>query len=142
MTDYQREYGELCLSQNPTAKRIRPSAFVDVRIHVLDSQPVSAEAYDSPLDPGIEGAVLALAAGGIETFESCQGGPGHAFPEPTVRFHGDSVEGYKALAVALRAGLRVLDLRRVWPVIDGEPTGPWWELTFRTTASNDVRAST
>lgn len=87
--------------------------------------------YDSALDPGIESAVLALAAGGVETFESCQGGMGHAYPEPTVRFHGDSTEGYRALVVALRAGLPVLELRRVWPVIDGEPTGPWWELTFR-----------
>ena len=91
--------------------------------------------YDSALDPGIRDAVEALAAGGIETFESCQGGHGHAFAEPTVRFHGDVAEGYKALAVAIRAGLPVIDLRRVWPVIDGEPTGPWWELTFRTTAN-------
>ena len=90
--------------------------------------------YDSPLDPGIEHAVHALAHEGIETFESCQGGPGHAYPEPTVRFHGDATEGYRALAVALRAHLPVLGLRRVWPVVDGEPTGPWWELTFRTTA--------
>ncbi len=25
-----------------------------------------------------------LRSGGIETFESCQGGPGHSFPDPTV----------------------------------------------------------
>jgi hypothetical protein len=100
----------------------------------------TSKAYDSPLDAGIERAVHALADGGVETFESCQGGPGHAFPEPTVRFHGDTAEGYKALAVALQAGLSVMDLRRVWPVIDGEPTGPWWELTFRTTV-RDVHAS-
>lgn len=87
--------------------------------------------YDSPLDPGITREVHALAAGGIETFESCEGGPGHAFPEPTVRFHGDSAEGYRALAVALQSGLRVLELRRTWPVIDGALTGPYWELTFR-----------
>lgn len=92
--------------------------------------------YDSPLDAGIRDAVQVLVEGGIETFESCEGGSGHAFPEPTVRFHGDSAEGYRALAVALQGGLGVLDLRRVWPVIDGEPTGPWWELTFRTTAQS------
>jgi hypothetical protein len=102
---------------------------------------MDAATYDSPLDPGIEHAVLALAAGGVETFESCQGGLGHAFPEPTVRFYGDAAEGYKALAVAIRAGLPVIDLRRVWPVIDGEPTGPWWEMTFHTTANGDVHAS-
>jgi hypothetical protein len=25
---------------------------------------------------------------GVETIESCEGGPGHAFPEPTVRLAG------------------------------------------------------
>lgn len=86
--------------------------------------------YDSPLDSGIRDAVHTLADGAVETFESCQGGDGHAYTEPTVRFHGDQAEGYRALAVALRAGLPVKDLRRVWPVLDGEATGPWWELTF------------
>jgi hypothetical protein len=82
------------------------------------------------LDPKIRNAVDALRSSGIETFESCEGGDGHAYPEPTVRFHGGTAEGYRALAVALDAGLRVSELRRVWPVIDKEPTGPWWELTF------------
>lgn len=36
--------------------------------------------YDPPLDQGIASAVHALAAAGIETFESCQGGEGHAYP--------------------------------------------------------------
>ncbi len=100
----------------------------------MDAPIAQAIDYDSPLDAGIRNAVLALAAASVETFESCQGGHGHAYPEPTVRFHGDTSEGLRALAVAMRAGLPVLGLRRVWPVVDGEPTGPWWELTFRTTA--------
>jgi hypothetical protein len=82
------------------------------------------------LDPGIAPVVMTLRRGGIETFESCQGGPGHAYPEPTVRFYGERGEGFKALSVAMAHGLRVLHLRRVWPVIDGEPTGPWWEMVF------------
>ena len=86
--------------------------------------------FDPPLDPGIVTAVTALAAGGVETFESCQGGDGHAYAEPTVRFHGDAHEGYRAVAVALQAKLPVQDLRRVWPVVGDELTGPWWELTF------------
>ena len=86
--------------------------------------------YDSPLDPGIAPYVHALAADGIETFESCEGGPDHAYPEPTVRFHGDRGEGFRALATAQRAGLPVAELRRAWPILDDEPTGPWWELTF------------
>jgi hypothetical protein len=88
------------------------------------------EIFSSPLDAGIREAVLALRSGGIETFESCEGGPGHAYPEPTVRFHGPQSEGFKALALALQHNLRVLGLRRVWPIVDREPTGPWWELTF------------
>lgn len=92
--------------------------------------------FDPPLDPGIEAAVLTLQAAGIETFESCEGGPGHAYPEPTVRFHGERQTGLEALAAALRAGLPVAALRRVWPVIDQEPTGPWWELTFSPTKAS------
>ena len=82
------------------------------------------------LDPGIKRAVLLLREHGIETIESCQGGDGHAFLEPTVRFTGGKAEGYKALSVALQFGLKVSELRRVWPVLDYEPTGPYWELTF------------
>lgn len=94
---------------------------------------MSAEAarrFDPDLDPGIREAVLALNDAGIETFESCEGGEGHAYPVPTVRFYGDRSEGLRALAAALLAKLPVAELRRVWPVLDGEPTGPWWEMTF------------
>jgi hypothetical protein len=89
--------------------------------------------YDSPLDLGIRSAVETLRMAGIATFESCQGGQGHAYAEPTVRFHGGPEEGLRALSVAVKAGLPVLDLRKVWPVIDNEPTGPWWELVFVST---------
>lgn len=86
--------------------------------------------YDPPLDKGIVHAVEVLVAGGVETFESCEGGLGHTYPKPTVRFHGYRDEGFRALALALLADLPVTDLRRVWDVIDGEPTGPHWEMTF------------
>jgi len=91
---------------------------------------ISNMIFDPPLDRGIARAVQVLVEGGIETFESCEGGHGHAYPEPTVRFHGDHAEGLRALAVAMHAALAVRELRRVWPVIENEPTGPWWELTF------------
>ena len=87
---------------------------------------------DSALDSGIARAVCVLRQAGIETFESCQGGNGHAFPEPTVRFHGGAEEGLKALCIAIGSNLPVIDLRKVWPIVDQEPTGPWWELTFAT----------
>lgn len=82
------------------------------------------------IDPGIRRAVEVLYAAGVETFESCEGGPGHPFPEPTVRFHGGQAEGFRALAVALQHGLRVSELRRYYFIQDGEPVGPHWELTF------------
>jgi hypothetical protein len=91
---------------------------------------MEAKKYDPPLDPGIAHAVHVLNDAAIETFESCEGGPGHAYPEPTVRFHGDFAKGFEALAVALRAGLPVSAIRRTWPINNGEPTGPWWEMTF------------
>ncbi len=86
--------------------------------------------YDPPLDKGIEPIVRLLAAMGIETFESCEGGKGHAFPEPTVRFHGGHAEGYKAVSYALENGFNVAALRRAWSVEDGELTGPHWEITL------------
>lgn len=86
--------------------------------------------HDHKIDIGIAVAVNTLRQGGIETYESCQGGEGHAFPGPTVRFHGDRSEGFRALAIALRAKLPVAELRRFWSVHDREPIGPHWEITF------------
>ncbi|MFA4918859.1 MAG: hypothetical protein WC581_06385 [Thermodesulfovibrionales bacterium] len=82
------------------------------------------------LEKGIEREVITLLNAGIETFESCEGGKGYSYPEPTVRFYGDKSEGFKALATAMQNGLYVNALRRIWPIIEGEPTGPWWEMTF------------
>lgn len=94
-----------------------------------DKQPMTGTVLDG-LDDGIKAVVIVLREHGVETIESCQGGSGHAFPEPTVRFCGGKAEGYRALSVALQCGLKVAELRRVWPVLDLEPTGPWWEMTF------------
>jgi hypothetical protein len=90
------------------------------------------EAWLATLDPGIRRYVQILDAAGIETFESCEGGSGHSFDQPTVRFFGKRGEGFRALAVALNHDLEIRDLRRYWQVIDGEPCGPYWELEFRT----------
>src|SRR5438309_4697877 len=87
--------------------------------------------FSLPIDRGIAHAVKVLSDAGIETYESCEGGDGHAFPEPTVRFYGDKAEGYRAASIALQLGLPVTALRRFWSVIDGELTGPHWEMTFR-----------
>jgi hypothetical protein len=84
------------------------------------------------LDPGIKKYVEGLQDSGIETFESCEGGKGHAYPEPAVRFHGGSEAGWRALSVCLKLGFPMSCLRRVWYVLEtNEPTGPYWEITFR-----------
>jgi hypothetical protein len=88
------------------------------------------EVFEPPLDTGIKDIVLTLLRNGVETFESCEGGVGHSFPEPTVRFEGDSSEGLRALSVALAHGLPVAELRRTWGIVDGLIHGPWWVMTF------------
>src|SRR5436309_827030 len=85
--------------------------------------------FGLPLDRDISYAVKILHDAGIETYESCDGSEGHAFPEPTIRFYGDSAEGYRAVGIALQLGLPVFTLRRFWCVISGELTGPRWEMT-------------
>jgi len=83
------------------------------------------------VDSGIAREVRVLWENGIETTESCQGGKGHTFPEPTVRFAGDHSEGFKALAIALQHGLKVASIRRAWSIQNGQPVGPEWEMTFQ-----------
>lgn len=96
--------------------------------HTLEAH---APAVDMELDPDIRRAVLILRANGVETFKSCQGGPGHAFPEPTVRFWGGQWAGYKAFAVAMEHGLPVLHLRYCFTNVNGHLETPCWELVFR-----------
>jgi hypothetical protein len=87
---------------------------------------------DDGIDLGIREYVKLLRLNGIETYESCEGGPGHSYPRPTVAFHGGPYAGWQALSVCLTYGLPVFELRRVWTVQDrNEPTGPHWEITFR-----------
>src|ERR1017187_3449656 len=84
----------------------------------------------SKIDSGIKHELKILCDNGIETTESCQGGQGHPFPEPTIRFCGGRAAGFKAIQVAITFGLKVSDLRRVWHMQEGELTGPEWEMTF------------
>jgi hypothetical protein len=90
-----------------------------------------AAQWSLPLDRAISYAVKVLREGDVETFESCEGGPGHAFAEPTIRFHGGPEAGFHALACAQRHGLPVAELRRFWQMVEGEPQGPYWEMTFQ-----------
>jgi hypothetical protein len=89
-----------------------------------------ADTGERPIGAGICREVQLLREHGVETTESCEGGPGHPFPEPTVRFRGSKAEGFRALGIALQHGLRVAELRRYWSIEDNEPVGPEWEMTF------------
>ena len=92
------------------------------------------------LDPGIRSAVVLLNEAGIETFESCEGGVGHAYAEPTVRFEGDEQRGMRALALCEAAELPARRLSLTWSVREmehsraaGQPVPrPFCEITFRT----------
>jgi len=97
-------------------------------------QPVGSKACPPEylhMDAGIRKTVQILVEGGIETLQSCQGGPGHCYPEPIVEFGGGYAAGYLALSIAITHGFRIDELRRVWSMQDGEPVGPHWAMTFR-----------
>ena len=84
------------------------------------------------LDPGIEGWVNLLRVHHVETYESCEGGEGHSYPEPTIAFRGNRSAGFHALHVALTHDLPVSEIRRVWEIYDGgDPHGPIWQIVFR-----------
>lgn len=90
-----------------------------------------APAVDLPLDPGIREAVLILRSQGVRTVESCQGGPGHACPEPVVMFEGTKQEAVAATRIAINAGLPVIYLRQAFAVDEiGALAPPCWELVF------------
>lgn len=82
------------------------------------------------LDIGIRHYVLVLRSRGVETCQSCQGGPGHAYLEPTIEFYGDAGEGLRAAGIAISHGLPVSELRRVWNIHGADLDGPIWVLTF------------
>jgi hypothetical protein len=94
-------------------------------------EPPPSPAIPGQIDPGVRQAVKRLREHGIETVESCEGGPGHAYPEPTVAFYGTSEAGWRAVSVCIAFGFPILSLRRVWDFIEpDQPTGPHWEITF------------
>jgi hypothetical protein len=100
----------------------------------LTSEALAAEICPgTPLDLGIVRAVKVLRDAGIHTFESCDGSEGHSYAAPTVKFYGSVAEGWRALAICMDHGLPVVTLERSWDIDDGEPSGPYWTVVFRTT---------
>jgi len=88
----------------------------------------------NPVDRWISYAVKVLRDGGIETYESCEGGSGHACLEPTVRFHGKAGEGFRAFGIAQQSSLPIRSLRRLRSPDHSVPTRTYWELTFHSSA--------
>jgi hypothetical protein len=91
------------------------------------------DAWYLNLDPGIRFAVRVLhAAGGVETCQSCQGGEGHSYSQPTVDIiaGGDDALGFRALAALHEYGLPVDAVSIVWNVQHGLPYERLWRVTF------------
>lgn len=88
------------------------------------------------LDEGVRFAVKVLHAAGIYTGQSCQGGEGHAYAEPTVDLWADEFStGWAALHALTQYGLPVESISRTWSIENGEPRGPFWRIIFRRTMS-------
>ena len=96
---------------------------------------MESEAFYQSLDTGIRFAVRVLHAHGFDTCQSCQGGKGHSYDEPTVEMvaQGDDAEGFGALAALRAYGLPVCAVAIVWPVQNGLPYEKNWRITFRKT---------
>lgn len=97
------------------------------------------EIKDFELDPLIEPAVRILMAHGFKTFESCQGGQGHAFCEPTVRFEGSEYDLLRAYEICQLYKLNVYEAKRVFikediyrddNSIDTMPIGEAWATPY------------
>ena len=90
------------------------------------------ESSYASLDVGIRFAVRVLHAAGIETCQSCQGGKGHSYDEPTIEMVAgdDDALGFEALAVLRGYGLPVAAVSIIWPVRHSVPYEKNWRITF------------
>jgi hypothetical protein len=83
------------------------------------------------LDAGIQGAVVLLCKAGVETVQSCEGGDGHSYAEPTVDFIGGNGAGLYALSVCVENNLPVKDLCKVWIVDENHQIADTlWRIIF------------
>lgn len=97
----------------------------------INPRPPLTETWLQQIDPGIVGAVLVLHDHGIETCQSCEGGPGHSYPYPTVDFIGGPAAGFAAVSIAVQHGLRPRALSHHWPIQGDDLDAPVWRLEFR-----------
>jgi uncharacterized membrane protein len=76
------------------------------------------KSFYAKLDRGIRFAVRVLHAHGFETCQSCQGGKGHPYAEPSVDLPLNSTDGvvFGALCALSAHGLPVSSIAIVWNV--------------------------
>lgn len=101
---------------------------------MIQNKMKSAEFY-AELDEGIRFPVRVLHAAGFDTCQSCQGGNGHPYNQPTVEMvaGGHDSEGFGALAALNQYGLLVAEIAIIWPVASGLPYEKLWRITFTKT---------
>lgn len=105
------------------------------------------------VDELIRPAVLILNKHGFKTFESCQGGEGHCYPQPTIRFEGSEFDLIRAYEVCEIYKLPVYEAKRVFRKVplyinDNTPNvcliGNTWdkplnEITFLSVITDECR---
>jgi hypothetical protein len=79
------------------------------------------EPLDILIDDGILPAVELLNRYGFKTFESCQGGEGHCFQNPTVRFYGNEFDLIKAYELCSLQKMNVFEAKRVFRKVNFYP---------------------
>jgi len=89
------------------------------------------------IDKGIRPVVELLNKYGFKTFESCEGGEGHCFNEPTVRFYGSEFDLIRAYELCALHKINVYEARRTYRKTDiykdvnnGESIGENWDEPF------------
>jgi hypothetical protein len=97
---------------------------------------VFLESFYRGIDAGIRFPLRVLHAHGFETCQSCQGGKGHAYLEPTIDMVAGGAsdsEGIAALGPLAAYGLPVSTVGIIWNIEQGLPYEKLWRITFRTT---------
>ena len=86
-------------------------------------------AFDyNDLDQRIRRPVRALHDFGIDTIDSCEGGPGHMRSVPTIRFRGDETVARYAIAALAWWGYACVELRKCWLLFPDTRPGAEWEV--------------
>ncbi len=85
------------------------------------------------IDAGVRHAVRVLNCRGVETQQSCEGGPGHAYDRPTIdcRARADDAAGFAALSALVDYGYDVESVALHWEVLHGRPYEIMWRVVLR-----------